>query len=78
MTREDTASRKWYERVTSAQHPLNTRPAHWWVPTGGGGDSQALSTGGDFPAPAGNRNGAKDLRSGSRTSMDATDAQARP
>ena len=22
------ASRKWYERVTSAQHSLNTRPAH--------------------------------------------------
>ncbi|GGX99336.1 hypothetical protein GCM10010510_51200 [Streptomyces anandii JCM 4720] len=43
------ASRKWYERVTFAQHPLNTRPADW-------------------------RYGAMNLRSGSRTPMDATDA----
>ncbi len=50
-----------------AQHPLNTGPAHWWMSAGGSGSPPE-------PAP----NGAKDLRSGSRTSMDAMDAQARP
>lgn len=55
------SSQKWYERVTSAQHSLNTGPAHWWVSAG----RERL------PAQADDRNGAKDLRSGSRTSMDA-------
>ncbi|MBE1597813.1 hypothetical protein SAMN06272781_4779 [Streptomyces sp. 1222.2] len=61
---EGLTSQKWYERVTSAQHSLNTGPAHWWVSAG----RERL------PAPADDRNGVKDLRSGSRTSMDATDA----
>jgi len=59
---------KWYEHVTSAQQSLNTAPAYLWVSAG----RERL------PARVGNQNGAKDLRSGSRTSLDAKDAQARP
>jgi hypothetical protein len=50
------------------QHMLNTGPADWWMSEGAGA----------APRPGRQPNGAKDLRSGSRTSMDATDAQARP